>query len=274
AGRLWRAPGPAHGTVIMCHGFGRSMYDYRGYQWIATRDHWDVVRFDFREHGQSSHAWLQIPTLGYYEIWDLKAVIDWAEAQHLPKPYVCYGQSMGASIALRWAGQDQRISAVLAQSPYKNALDATHKYRPDSFRVQFASHVLVHGAIRRMLAAVDIPTALEKRDDLRIWLTATQKDWFPEDDQREILAASHSPSQLKRFDLIPVVWHGEIWKWSGNDQLIESFLAAASPPAPRVLPAHQQPWMTRRMELMGVAALVILLVGLSIHLRRRTAMGK
>src|SRR4051812_24567474 len=72
----WRAPaGTApRGTVFMCHGFGRSMWDFRGYRWLADDEHFNVVRFDFREHGQSSHS-LHLPTLGYYEIYDLKAVI-------------------------------------------------------------------------------------------------------------------------------------------------------------------------------------------------------
>src|SRR5439155_24408206 len=141
AGSLWRAQGKPRGTVFMCHGFGRSMWDFRGYQWVTEQERFNVVRFDFREHGQSSHS-LCLPTLGYYEIWDLKAVIDWAEANHLEKPYLCYGHSMGAAIALRWSGQDHRISGVLAQSPFRNALDATHKFRPGDRRGEFASHLL------------------------------------------------------------------------------------------------------------------------------------
>src|SRR5215211_1635841 len=120
AAACWRAPsGKARGTVFMCHGFGRSMWDSRAYKWIADDEHFNVVRFDFREHGQSSHS-MRLPTLGYYEIYDLKAAIDWAESQGLEKPYVCYGHSMGAAIALRWAGEDPRISGVLAQSAFRN----------------------------------------------------------------------------------------------------------------------------------------------------------
>src|SRR5437762_1543750 len=105
AGTLWPAKGKPRGTLFMCHGFGRSMWDFRGYQWIAEQEQFNVVRFDFREHGASSHS-MRLPTLGYYEIYDLKAVIDWAERKGLERPYVCYGHSMGAAIALRWAGQD------------------------------------------------------------------------------------------------------------------------------------------------------------------------
>jgi hypothetical protein len=54
------------------------MEDFLWYGWIRDRLGWNVIRFDFREHGQSSRAPLGLPTLGYHEIWDVKAVIDWA----------------------------------------------------------------------------------------------------------------------------------------------------------------------------------------------------
>jgi pimeloyl-ACP methyl ester carboxylesterase len=233
AASCWRAPaGKARGTVFMCHGFGRSMWDFRGYRWVTDQEHFNVVRFDFRGHGQSAPG-LHLPTLGYYEIYDLKAVIDWAESQGLEKPYVCYGHSMGAAIALRWAGQDPRIQGVLAQSPFRNAESATHQFRPGDVRVRLASGVLVHGGLRRMLRTVDIPTAVAKRHDLMLWLTLGERDYFPQSDQRAILAASPSPPELKKFIVIPKTAHGGQWKWSGNDPLIHSFLSASAARAGR-----------------------------------------
>jgi pimeloyl-ACP methyl ester carboxylesterase len=247
----------------MCHGFGRSMNDFRGYRWVAEQEHLNVVRFDFREHGQSSHS-RHLSSLGYHEIWDLKAVIDWAEANHLEKPYVCYGHSMGAAVALRWAGQDSRIVGVLAQSPFRNALVATQKFRPNDRRVQLASHILVHGGFKRMLEQVDIPSAVAKRDDLMIWLTAGERDYFGEDDQRAILAASPSPAEKKQFTLIPGVEHGGQWRWSGNDNLIRSFLAAATnTPSPHV---RSHPVVRIVIASLSGAAGVILIV---IFLRAR-----
>jgi pimeloyl-ACP methyl ester carboxylesterase len=221
----------------MAHGFHRSMWDFRGYTWITDDERFNVVRFDFREHGSSSHS-PHLPTLGYHEIWDLKAVIDWAEANHLEKPYLCYGHSMGAAISLRWAGEDRRISGVLAQSPFRNALDATGKFRPNDGRVKFAAGLFVHGGYKRMLEQVDIPSAVAKRDDLLVWLSAGDHDYFPESDQRAILAASASPDGMKTFTLIPNCEHGGQWRWSGNDDLIRAFLNTGSrPPRPHVLPA-------------------------------------
>jgi hypothetical protein len=80
-----------------------------------------------------------------------------------------------------------------------------------------------------MLETVDIPAAVAGRDDLRLWLTAGEHDYFGEADQRAILDASPSPAALKRLVLIPGGGHGDHWRWAGNDQLIRDFLAAASP---------------------------------------------
>ena len=138
---------------------------------------------------------------------------------------------MGAAIALRWAGQDPRIAGVLAQSPFVNALDATAKFRPEDKRVRFFRAAFVHGGIRRMLQEVDIPTAVARRDDLLLWLTAGEHDYFPESDQRMIMTASASPDWLKKLVIIPGAHHGEQWKWAGNDALIREFLATAVAPS-------------------------------------------
>src|SRR5215212_5971734 len=90
AGVVLPAAGKPKGTVFLCHGFGRRKEDLYGWNWIRRDLNWNLVAFDFREHGQSSHT-LHLTTLGYHEIWDVKAVIDHAEEIGLAKPYVIYG---------------------------------------------------------------------------------------------------------------------------------------------------------------------------------------
>jgi hypothetical protein len=126
---------------------------------------------------------------------------------------------------------------VLAQSPFRNGLDATAKFRPNDNRVKLAAGLFVHGGYKWMLEQVDIPTAVAKRDDLLVWLSCGDHDYFPEADQCAILAASASPDRMKSFTLIPNCEHGGQWRWSGNDALIRSFLQAGAPPRPpAVLP--------------------------------------
>jgi hypothetical protein len=167
---------------------------------------------------------------------------------------------MGAAIALRWAGQDRRIRGVLGQSPFKNALDATTKFRPDDLVVQVANQVVVRRGFREMLDEVDIVKAVGQRDDLLLWLSATRQDWFGEADQREILRGSGSPERLKRFVLIPVEFHGDQWMWKGNDKLIEEFLNTA-------WERHQGKGRWRG-AVMGPAVLGLALAGLIVWGRR------
>lgn len=249
AGWALPAKSQAKGTLFMCHGFRNNKDSFRWFDWIRDIEGWNVVAFDFREHGESTHGLTALPTLGYYEIWDLKAVIDWAEKQGYAKPYACYGVSMGASTALRWAGEDHRIVGVLAQSPFKNAWRGAQQ-----FRIHFANLPLgmlapavIHGGLREMWKQVEIPDAVAKRSDLRLWITVGDQDFFPEADQREILTASKSPENMKRLIVRQNSRHSGAWAWKENNRTIVEFLNACQDKTPAKLPSvgsHYVGWMT------------------------------
>ena len=214
------------GTLIMCHGFGQNKDVFIPYGWIREKENWNVIAFDFREHGQSTQSWRHLSTLGYNEIWDVKAVIDWADARKLQRPYAILGVSMGASIGLRWAAEDHRIVGVLAESAFTNAWDALQKFQFRGTPLGFL-RTIVRGGFRQMLQQVDIPAAVAKRDDLLIWLTCGEHDWFAQKDQEQILAASHSPEKLKQLFVLPGFGHAQDWKApDANDARIKAFLVA------------------------------------------------
>ncbi|CAN5514372.1 hypothetical protein BH09PLA1_BH09PLA1_07170 [soil metagenome] len=220
------AAGDPRGTVFLCHGFSRRKEDLYGWDWIRRELGWNLVAFDFREHGESTRT-LHLTTLGYHEIWDVKAVVDHAEKTGLAKPYVIYGSSMGASVGLRWAARDPRISGVIAVSPYRNALGAAQMFFHERLHLNLAPQ----GAWTEMLRAVDLPRDLRQRNDLRIWILCGQFDIFREPDQRAILAGSKSPANLKKLFVIPGGRHSNLWRWQGNDRvpshdrIVREFLA-------------------------------------------------
>src|SRR4051812_24512912 len=226
AGVLIRASGRSKGTVIACHGIGDKKETLLPYRWIAEREGWNLVLFDFRGHGESTRSLTQLPTLGYHEIWDVKAVVDWAEQQKLARPYAIWGVSMGASIGLRWAAQDRRIVGVLAQSPYRNAWDAVQQFQLHGVPLGPIGPLLLHGGLEAMLREVDLPKAVSRRDDLLLWITVGSRDWFPVSDEQEILDASPAPAGLKRLEVAEGFGQGETWVWKRNDPLICEFLAA------------------------------------------------
>ena len=248
----------AKGTVFVLHGYNNSKERVVGWEWIRDREGWDVIMFDFREHGASTKTFM-LSTIGYHEIWDVKAVVDWAEKRGTPKPYLIYGRSMGAATGLRWASMDRRISGVLAVSPFKNAELATRQIADYGARLVTADKLglsrrsrmilgefskghlesfldqelpLTEG-VRKMLREVDIPRALRNRNDLRVWIMAGQHDSFPEADQHEIINASASPPELKRLVIAPGANHRSVWAFGGaagvpsHDQYVREFLAAS-----------------------------------------------
>jgi pimeloyl-ACP methyl ester carboxylesterase len=233
AGWVLPAKGRAKGTVFAIHGWNGSKEALVGWEWLRDREGWNVVLFDLREHGESTHS-AELSTLGYYEIWDVKAVVDHAQRKGLRRPYVIYGVSLGASVGLRWATMDRRIDGVFAVSPFKNAYRASQQVTAETLHLDFLpSPFGVHPGFRRMLEEVDLPRAVKSRDDLRIWILAGGRDCFPEADQREILAASQSPAGLKRLVIAPGRDHRSVWNWPGDaghpshDEYLREFLAAS-----------------------------------------------
>jgi pimeloyl-ACP methyl ester carboxylesterase len=227
---IYSQAGTARGTMIVCHGWHNSKEYCYGYDWVCKDPGWNMVCFDFREHGQSTHT-RHLSSLGYHEIWDVKAVVDYAEQQGLAKPYAIYGVSMGASTGVRWASQDARIKGVLALSPYRSGLDACELFLWRKFHLVFDSTDL-HAGLKAMLSAVNLPTDIAARNDLRLWILCGEHDWWPVSHEQSILDGSPSPPSFKKLFVIPGGNHGNLWAWKGNraipahDQIVRDFLKA------------------------------------------------
>jgi fermentation-respiration switch protein FrsA (DUF1100 family) len=77
----------------------------------------NLLLFDFRGHGGSAG---RVTSFGWTEQRDLEGALAFLGSQpDIPaRPYGIYGISMGASVALMTAAQDERLGAVAADSPY------------------------------------------------------------------------------------------------------------------------------------------------------------
>ncbi|HEY7117027.1 MAG TPA: alpha/beta fold hydrolase [Tepidisphaeraceae bacterium] len=233
AGWVLPAQGHARGTMFLLHGWNNNKELVVGWEWVRDRENWNVVMFDFREHGESSRS-AHLSSLGYYEIWDVKAVVDYAEKKSLARPYVIYGRSLGASTGLRWASMDRRIDGVFAVSPFKNAYLASQQLPAAKLHIgSLPSPFALHNGFKRMLEEVDIPKAVAARDDLRIWILVGENDCFPVEDQRAILAASPSPPGIKRLVVAAGCNHHNVWTWKGSangpghDDYLRQFLSVS-----------------------------------------------
>jgi dipeptidyl aminopeptidase/acylaminoacyl peptidase len=85
-----------------------------------------VLAFDYRDEGESDGS---LVSVGFYEVRDLLGAVDWA-AQHGYHKIGVIGYSMGASTALVAAAKDDRIQAVVADSPFANLHDYLEENLP------------------------------------------------------------------------------------------------------------------------------------------------
>ncbi len=244
------------GTIFFAHGWGcnkEMMFDC--YNRVPKEYGWNAVFFDFRQHGESSKSSpvgaIFFTTLGYFEVWDYKAVVDWAERQGLAKPYVCLGASLGAAVSLRFAAQDDRIRAVFAESPYRTGLDAEKAYHfPD-----FGQH-------QAMVEKVDLRISAAQRCDLQMYILAGENDWFSVAEQREIIDASGAPDSYKHFVVVKGGGHANFLGMSEHDRWISHLLSTNA--------NMNRPYAIAAVSSMVIAAAWLITRCLSSRRRTRT----
>src|SRR5512138_978798 len=114
----WYTP-PQNGAVILvAHGYGdKRPEDF--YALFASHGY-GVIAWDFRAHGKSGG---DFSSLGYYEVLDAKAALDFALAQPGVKHIGAWGGSMGAVTMIRATAKYPQIEALVADSPYATLQD-------------------------------------------------------------------------------------------------------------------------------------------------------
>jgi len=109
----WYTP-PKNGVVILvAHGYGDKRIET--FHALFAGHGYGVVAWDFRAHGESEGAFC---SLGYYEVLDVKAALDFALAQPGVAHVGGWGGSMGAVTMIRAAAQYPEIEALVADSPF------------------------------------------------------------------------------------------------------------------------------------------------------------
>ncbi len=114
----WYTP-PKNGAVILvAHGYGdRRSEDF--YTLFATHGY-GVIAWDFRAHGKSEG---EFSSLGYYEMLDAKAALDFVLAQPGVEHVGAWGGSMGAVTMIRATAHYPEIEALVADSPFATLQD-------------------------------------------------------------------------------------------------------------------------------------------------------
>lgn len=107
-------------VAVLCHGFGYAKYGCIKYAELFLKMGFTVLMYDHRNHGLSDRA---LTTMGYYEKYDLKKVIDWCYENYGGEcKIVTHGESMGAATVLMHLGIDNRVKCAISDCGYADLI--------------------------------------------------------------------------------------------------------------------------------------------------------
>ena len=118
----WYTPPRNGALILLAHGYG----DNRP-EWIHAlfaKKGFGVISWDARAHGESGG---EVSTIGYLEVLDVKAALDYVLAQPGVEHVGAWGGSMGAATIIRAAARFPQIEAVFADSSF-TSLDEEVNY--------------------------------------------------------------------------------------------------------------------------------------------------
>jgi pimeloyl-ACP methyl ester carboxylesterase len=117
-----RWTGNPRGTVILLHGWGVAQFAMAPWALRLAEEGWRCVLVDLRGHGKSTGKRIYF---GLRETNDLTELLNQLDHDgKLTGPVMAVGESYGAVIALRWAGAEPRLRAVVAINPYASLSNA------------------------------------------------------------------------------------------------------------------------------------------------------
>lgn len=109
----WYTPPRKGAVILLAHGYGDNRPEWI-YALLAKKGY-GVLAWDARAHGESGG---EISTIGYLEVLDVKAALDYALAQPGVEHVGAWGGSMGAATLIRAAAIFPEIEAVFVDSSF------------------------------------------------------------------------------------------------------------------------------------------------------------
>jgi dipeptidyl aminopeptidase/acylaminoacyl peptidase len=104
------------GAILMLHGVGGNRVDVVGLGSVYEHAGYAVLAPDLRGHGSSGG----LVTYGTQDTADVRAWLNWMQAQPGIQRVYGFGGSLGASVLLQSLTQERRFRAVIAESAYSS----------------------------------------------------------------------------------------------------------------------------------------------------------
>jgi len=160
-----------------------------------------AVTPDLRAHGESGGRYT---SLGYREKRDMVALLDYLDAQGIDVSHTAVlGGSLGAAVAIQWAGIDPRIKAIVAVAPFAELRTEmeyfykTYNISPlKQFVVEIAAQMEGHFNIDHVS-----PLATIKTIDTPLLLAHGRQDEIvPITESQRLFEAAKGPVALQEVD--------------------------------------------------------------------------
>lgn len=138
--------------IIYCHGNGGNKIDIiEIFEYLLWE--FNLCSFDFSGAGYSEGDYV---TLGYFEKYDIKAVVDFLRKEFGIKSIILYGRSMGAVSCLRYSEMDSNIKASVLDSPFSNFSRLCEEILSNKFYLpSIMAGFLIESARKRILELVE-----------------------------------------------------------------------------------------------------------------------
>ena len=203
--------GPEGPTVILAHGYEGNKSTMLAHA-ALLHDDYNLVLFDFRNHGQTSG---EVTTQGALEQNDVREVVDWLDRRKGPQQIALMGVSMGGAAALAESIADDRIAAVILDSTHATAAGAiqarldTNGYPlslPGSWSVLLGSLIRTGEDI----SAVDpVQRVAHYANRPLLIIEGGQDDLIGPTDANDLLAAANEAEADAQLEICLPAGHGE-----------------------------------------------------------------
>jgi len=247
----WYLPGKKPVTVVLLAGYARDHRRMWRYAHFLHDMGLGVLNVDFRSSRRESR---KPTTLGYWELWDAGAAVDWVRAnpQCAGHEVVLFGESLGAATAITLAAKRPDSAAVVADCPFADADAAI----ADGFTCMLHMPAYPFTTITREFGkfatghdpgTLDVTSSLRTLNDRPVLVIQTRRgDRFAASQVERITRALGLQGETWTVDDVN---HNEVWLHHRDDyeNRVRKFLTARlglAPPRPVLVASASRPKRT------------------------------
>ena len=185
-GTFYKGSNNTH-SIILLHMLGRTRSDWNDFALELQKLGYNVLAVDLRGHVQSDSSWRIFSDSDFNKmILDVKAAKEFLTTKGIRNNTVIIGASIGANVALKFAGQDDSVKAIVLLSP---GLDYRGVKTEEAMK-KFTKPILIVASENDAYAADSSKTleSLSKNSTLKIYSGARHgTDLFGKTDVNKVI---------------------------------------------------------------------------------------